>query len=59
MGDWKLVAAKGQPWELYDLGRDRTETHDLASEQPAKARELTDRWQALHENFESLAREAR
>jgi arylsulfatase len=33
MGDWKLVALPGKPWELYDLKTDRTELHDLASQQ--------------------------
>ena len=37
VGDWKLVAAgKDGPWELYDLAKDRTETHDLAKEFPKK-----------------------
>ncbi|NCY01569.1 MAG: hypothetical protein EBX36_01330, partial [Planctomycetia bacterium] len=35
-GDWKLVAAKGGPWELYDLARDRCETRDLAAAEPAR-----------------------
>jgi len=34
MGRWKLVAARGKPWELYDLESDRTETHNLAGRQP-------------------------
>ncbi len=34
-GKWKLVA-KGVngPWELYDMEKDRTEMHNLATEQP-------------------------
>ena len=36
MGDWKLVALPGKPWELYDLKIDRTELHDLASQQPER-----------------------
>lgn len=47
MGDWKLVrVAEDQPWELYDLGTDRTELNDLASEQPARAREMAAAWEA-------------
>ena len=34
VGDWKLVAAKDEPWELYDLATDRTETRNLAQENP-------------------------
>lgn len=33
-GDWKLVASYGDPWELYNLKTDRTETRDLAAEHP-------------------------
>jgi arylsulfatase len=28
-GDWKLVAAKGDPWELYNLKNDRAESQNL------------------------------
>lgn len=45
VGDWKLVAAKGQPWELFNLKRDRTETINLADQFPDKARELADLWE--------------
>ena len=30
-GKWKLVKYKNNPWELYDLEIDRTETRDLAA----------------------------
>lgn len=38
--DWKLVAEIGQPWELYDLKADRSETNNLASRYPQKVEEL-------------------
>jgi len=44
-GDWKLVARYGQPWELYDLKADRTETKNLASVHQERARHLAARWQ--------------
>ncbi|MCU0879797.1 MAG: arylsulfatase [Pirellulaceae bacterium] len=44
VGDWKLVAAKNDPWELYDLKTDRAESHNLAAEKPEKARELAAMW---------------
>jgi arylsulfatase A-like enzyme len=43
-GDWKLVAAKGDPWELYDLKTDRAESKNLAAQNPDKAKELEALW---------------
>ena len=40
-GPWKLVSRHGKPWELFDLSTDRSETHDLAAEQPERVAELT------------------
>ena len=39
-GGWKAVTAYSQPWQLYDLTNDRTETHDLAAKHPEKLQEL-------------------
>ncbi|MCE7063904.1 arylsulfatase [Dyadobacter sp. CY326] len=39
-GHWKLVAEIHQPWELYDLHSDRTETKNLAAKFPDKVKEL-------------------
>jgi arylsulfatase A-like enzyme len=44
-GDLKLVAQFRQPWQLYDLKADRTETHNLAAERPDDVRRLKERWQ--------------
>lgn len=56
IGDYKLVAAgKDAAWELYDLGRDRSEMHDLASEMPEKVRELSDAWKKHEEEFRTQA----
>jgi arylsulfatase A-like enzyme len=46
-GKWKLVAAQGQPWELYDLEADRTELNNLADTHPDKVKEL----EALYESW--------
>ena len=43
-GKWKLVAKENKPWELYDMEQDRTETHDLASSNPRKVKELSAKW---------------
>ena len=48
-GDWKLVALKGKPWELYNIRDDRTEMKDLAAEQPGRV-------QAMAEQYKSWAR---
>ena len=45
-GDWKLVRqGERSAWELYDLARDRTEIHDLASEHPERVREMAVKWE--------------
>ena len=47
VGDWKLVRmGRNGPWELYNLKADRTELHDLAAAQPARAAELAAKWDA-------------
>jgi len=56
VGDWKLVAAKSQPWELYDLGTDRAESRNLAAEQPAKAKELEAEWNRRTDEISRLAK---
>lgn len=48
-GQWKAVLAKGEQWQLYDLTTDRAETHDLASEQPTKLKELVAQWEKMTE----------
>ncbi len=44
-GDWKLGAERGKPWELYNLAEDRTETRDLAAAEPARVKEMTERYE--------------
>lgn len=57
VGDWKLVSAGAKgPWELHDLGRDRAESRDLATEKPEKAAELRRTWTRLRDEFAELAR---
>jgi arylsulfatase A-like enzyme len=46
LGDWKLVAAHGGAWELYDLATDRTETRNRATDEPDRVKELAAAWQA-------------
>jgi arylsulfatase A-like enzyme len=56
MGDWKLVAAEGDPWELYDLKADRAEQHNLAAKMPEKAKELETAWQRQTDSFTELVK---
>jgi len=50
VGDWKLVRfGRNGPWELYNLKADRTELHDLAADQPDRAKELAAKWDAWAE----------
>jgi arylsulfatase A-like enzyme len=43
-GDWKLVGTRGQPWELYDVARDRTELNNLATERSERFTKLKGTW---------------
>jgi arylsulfatase len=53
MGNWKVVAAQENKdlWELYDLGKDRSEMHDLSAQQPERARQMEARWTELEATF--------
>ena len=49
-GDWKLVAGKDAPWELYDLSVDRTELHNVAAMYPERVHHLEEifhQWEKL------------
>ena len=56
VGDWKLVAAEGDPWELYDLKTDRAEQQNLAAKMPDKVKELAQTWQRQTDSFTELAK---
>ena len=47
-GDWKIVYANKPwgtgDWELYNIARDRTESNNLATQNPAKLNELVASW---------------
>jgi len=57
VGDWKLVSAEkqGGQWELYDLGKDRCESNNLAATMPDKVRELEQAWNKQEEQCRTLA----
>lgn len=56
VGDYKLVAAKGDAWALYDLSTDRAEQFDLSAKMPEKAKELADLWQKQTDEYVTLAK---
>jgi len=53
MGDWKIAATRVDPsaWQLFNLARDRSETVDLASQQPERVQAMAARWQQLDAEF--------
>jgi arylsulfatase A-like enzyme len=44
IGDWKLTADHTNPWELYDLNSDRSETQNLADRYPSKVKKMEKAW---------------
>lgn len=55
MGDWKIVASKGEPWELYDLSVDRGETRNLAESAPTRLAAMVSTWEAMAEEIRQIA----
>lgn len=48
-GNWKLVKSRNQPWHLYDLSIDPSESNDLSSNDPEKVKLLLQHWQLYKE----------
>ena len=48
-GKWKVVWSKRMPheieWELYDMENDRSETHNVAAQQPDIVTKLVGEWE--------------
>ena len=53
VGDWKIVSngPKGA-WELYNLAVDRTETRNLAAEQPERVKALAATWERQDQEYQ-------
>lgn len=46
--NWKIVRVNTNvPWELYDLGNDRSETQNLAAAYPERVDVMNKRWKEL------------
>lgn len=43
-GKWKLVALRGEPWELYDMTTDRTEQQNLSTNRPDLVQRMAKLW---------------
>ena len=56
--NWKIVAAKGEPWALYDLATDRSEQHDLAETHAPTLQSLVGTWNEMTDSFTKLNAEA-
>ncbi len=46
VGDWKLVAEHGKPWELYNIALDRSEQHDLSQQEATRVQQMTAMYEA-------------
>ena len=51
-GSWKLVQKKNDPWQLYDLSRDRTETKNLAPQFPERVLKMKSLWEGWAQEVE-------
>ena len=48
-GEWKIHRGRGaRTWQLFNLGNDIGEEHDLSATNPAKLAELEKGWEALN-----------
>ena len=50
-GDWKIVSFRRQAWELYNIANDRTESEDLAKQEPERLKSMVDRWTDMTRNL--------
>lgn len=50
-GDWKISALRKGNWELFNLNNDRTETRNMAEENPEKLMELVGLWNSWAEKM--------
>ena len=51
MGRWKAVKTSSTDWELYDLSVDRSETRNLAGENPQQLSTMVNRWNETRDQF--------
>lgn len=51
MGDWKIVHGKKEPWQLFNLKDDRTETTNLADKYPQRLQQMIKRINAYKDDI--------
>ena len=49
--NWKIVAAKNDPWSIFNMKDDPAETNDLAKSEPERISEMNKRWQSQLDQF--------
>ncbi len=54
-GEWKLVSEEGKAWELYHVGKDRSETVNEAAKHPKLVKELAARWEQRTVEIKAVA----
>jgi arylsulfatase A-like enzyme len=57
IGQWKLVRKFPDPWELYDMERDRTELHDVSAQHPDRVRAMLAQYEAWAQRCGVIPRE--
>ena len=55
VGNWKLIADKDEPWELFNLEEDRTESNNLADSYPDKVLEMDKQWNIMLDEIREVA----
>ncbi|MFT6241098.1 MAG: arylsulfatase [Akkermansiaceae bacterium] len=53
--NWKAVSSHNEPWELYNLSQDRSETKNLATKHPDKLKQLITFWEKRADQYLSDA----
>lgn len=56
-GDWKIVSERDEPWELFNLAADRTESNNLAPANPVKVNEMEKEWETILVSIQEVAPE--
>jgi arylsulfatase len=54
-GDWKVVKAANEEWQLYNLKTDRMEATNLAKSQPDRVASMVAKWDKLTESYRQQA----